>query len=73
MICSYCNYNSETNSSEEDYEFWELVEVNFEFQRREFTDEVEIMNSSMFLCPKCFKPNFIIKDKRKLDVDNSPV
>lgn len=69
MICSHCNYNSKTNIDEEDYEFWEMTDVNFEFQRREFTDEVEVMNCSMFLCPKCYKPIFISKEKRKIEIE----
>ncbi len=54
MICKCCGYNSETNSEESDWDFWEFADVNFEFERREFSDFKQVMNSKLKACPKCF-------------------
>lgn len=54
MICKTCGYNSEHNVDESDYEFWKMSEVQFEFERQEFTDEKETMKGQLYCCPKCF-------------------
>lgn len=67
MICKACNYNDETNNEEQDYLFWEMKDVNFEFERQEFSDEKEIMNGTMFVCPKCFTVQILPKDIKSVD------
>jgi hypothetical protein len=54
MKCSACNYDTNNNPEESNYEFWEMKDINFELQRQEFTDVIEKMDGKMFVCPKCF-------------------
>lgn len=66
MVCKACSYDSTTNKDEQDWEFWEYKDVNFEFERQEFTDEVEIMNGRMFVCPKCMTVQIQPTEIRKI-------
>lgn len=62
MICNVCNYNSETNNDEEDYDFWVMTDTNFEFERQEFSDSIQILNGNLILCPKCFTLQILPKE-----------
>jgi hypothetical protein len=59
MICKACNYDSDKNESDSNYIFWQMTNINFQFERQEFTDVVEVLDGDMFLCPKCFTPQIV--------------
>ena len=69
MKCNACNYDSDLNKEESDWMFWEMSNVNFEFERQEFTDEKEVMNGSLYVCPKCYNMQIVPKEKKFTNLD----
>jgi hypothetical protein len=66
MKCNACGYNDESNEDENNWMFWQFKDVNFQLERQEFTDEIDIMNGRMFVCPKCFTVKII----KRIEDDN---
>jgi len=70
MICKVCNYDDSKNKDETDWEFWVSMD-SIHFKRQEFTDEVELLEVNLIMCPKCHSINEIPKDKiKKISTDD---